>query len=91
MRLLNSAFITLLPKTDEALGVKDYRPINLIHSFRKKVGEQDIGFSACRTATTYGVSEPVGLHQEALHSRQFHARSANCLISSPTEAALHSF
>jgi hypothetical protein len=39
MRLLNSAFITLLPKTDEAPGVKDYRPINLIHSFRKLVSK----------------------------------------------------
>jgi hypothetical protein len=34
---LNSAFITLLPKIDEASGVKDYRPISLIHSFRKLV------------------------------------------------------
>jgi hypothetical protein len=37
MRPLNSAFITLLPKTDEATGVKDYRPISLIHSFGKLV------------------------------------------------------
>jgi hypothetical protein len=37
MRPLNSAFITLLPKTDEASGVKDYRPISLVHSFGKLV------------------------------------------------------
>ena len=36
-RLLNSAFITLLPKKMDALHVKDYRPISLIHSFAKLV------------------------------------------------------
>jgi hypothetical protein len=37
MRALNSAFITLLPKMDEASHVKDYRPISLVHSFAKLV------------------------------------------------------
>lgn len=36
-RLLNSAFISLLPKRLDALHVKDYRPISLIHSFAKLV------------------------------------------------------
>jgi hypothetical protein len=36
-RLLNTAFITLLPKKVDALLVKDYRPISLIHSFAKLV------------------------------------------------------
>jgi hypothetical protein len=35
--LLNSAFITLLPKIDGAALVKDFRPISLIHSFAKLV------------------------------------------------------
>ncbi|WVZ94677.1 hypothetical protein U9M48_040542 [Paspalum notatum var. saurae] len=34
-KLLNSAFITLLPKKVDALQVKDFRPISLIHSFAK--------------------------------------------------------
>jgi hypothetical protein len=38
-KLLNSAFITLLPKMDNALEVKDYRPISLIHSFAKLVAK----------------------------------------------------
>jgi hypothetical protein len=36
-RLLNSAFITLLPKTEDDTMVKDYKPISLIHSFAKLV------------------------------------------------------
>ncbi|WVZ93865.1 LOW QUALITY PROTEIN: hypothetical protein U9M48_039818 [Paspalum notatum var. saurae] len=35
--LLNSAYITLFPKTMDAAMVKDYRPISLIHSFAKLV------------------------------------------------------
>jgi hypothetical protein len=34
--LLNSAYVTLLPKKSEAIEVKDFRPISLIHSFAKK-------------------------------------------------------
>jgi hypothetical protein len=33
MGVLNSAFITLLPKLQLAWYAKDYRPINLVHSF----------------------------------------------------------
>jgi hypothetical protein len=36
-RLLNSAFITLLPKKEDADRVRDFRPISLIHSFAKLV------------------------------------------------------
>jgi hypothetical protein len=35
--LLNSAYIILLPKREEAESVKDYRPISLVHSFAKLV------------------------------------------------------
>jgi hypothetical protein len=35
LHLLNSAYITLLPKTAEVVEVKDYRPISLIHSFAR--------------------------------------------------------
>ncbi|WVZ62595.1 hypothetical protein U9M48_012329 [Paspalum notatum var. saurae] len=36
-RLLNTAFITLLPKKKDALQVKDYQPISLIHIVAKLV------------------------------------------------------
>jgi hypothetical protein len=35
MGTLNSAFILLIPKSEEAQGVKDYTHISLVHSFAK--------------------------------------------------------
>jgi hypothetical protein len=35
--MLNSAFLTLLPKKVDALSARDFRPISLIHSFAKLV------------------------------------------------------
>ena len=35
--VLNSAYITLLPKKEDATCIKDYRPISLVHSFAKLV------------------------------------------------------
>ena len=35
--LLNSAYITLLPKKEDPSCIKDYRPISLVHSFAKLV------------------------------------------------------
>jgi hypothetical protein len=34
-RLLNTAFITLIPKKDDATQPRDFRPISLIHNFAK--------------------------------------------------------
>jgi hypothetical protein len=36
-RLLNTAYITLLPKAEDANEAKDFRPISLIHSFAKLI------------------------------------------------------
>lgn len=38
-RLLNTTFITLLPKKADPIQVKDYRPTSLIHSFAKLVAK----------------------------------------------------
>jgi len=35
--LLNSAYLTLIAKEEEALTAKDFRPISLVHSFAKLV------------------------------------------------------
>jgi len=37
LELLNSAYLTLIPKKAEAWEAKDYRPISLVHSFAKLV------------------------------------------------------
>ena len=35
--LLNSAYITLIPKKEDASHVRDFRPISLVHSFAKLI------------------------------------------------------
>jgi hypothetical protein len=35
--ILNSAYVILLPKKDDAEQPKDFRPISLVHSFAKLV------------------------------------------------------
>ncbi|WVZ64360.1 LOW QUALITY PROTEIN: hypothetical protein U9M48_013890 [Paspalum notatum var. saurae] len=53
-RLLNTAFITLLPKKVDAIQVKEFRPISLIHSVAKLVTKVLIGppaahFGSCKS------------------------------------------
>jgi hypothetical protein len=40
---LNTAFISLIPKKEEAVDVKDFRPISLVHSFGYQNLSQQIG------------------------------------------------
>jgi len=35
--VLNSAYITLIPKKEDATNIKEYRPISLVHSFAKLI------------------------------------------------------
>ena len=37
--LLNSAYITLIPKKEDASHVRDFRPISLVHSFDKLIAK----------------------------------------------------
>jgi len=37
LEMLNSAYITLLPKKEEATTIRDFRPISLVHSFAKLI------------------------------------------------------
>lgn len=37
LHLLNSAFMVLTPKKEDAVHIGDYRPISLVHSFAKLV------------------------------------------------------
>jgi hypothetical protein len=40
LHLLNSAYISLLPKTEAAIEIKDYQLISLIYSFAKSLPKQ---------------------------------------------------
>jgi len=35
--VLNSAYITSIPKNDDATNIREYRPISLVHSFAKLI------------------------------------------------------
>jgi hypothetical protein len=48
MNRLNSAYITLIPKLEGADKVKDFRPINVIHSFAKLVSKLMANRLACQ-------------------------------------------
>ncbi|KAK1650553.1 hypothetical protein QYE76_068358 [Lolium multiflorum] len=61
---LNSAFLTLLPKLDGAVEVKDFRPISLVHSFGKLVAKM----LATRLAPR--MSELIHTNQSAFIKRQ---------------------
>jgi hypothetical protein len=39
LRFFNSAYLTLIPKKANATTTKDFRPINLIHSFAQLVAK----------------------------------------------------
>ncbi|WVZ76358.1 hypothetical protein U9M48_024338 [Paspalum notatum var. saurae] len=56
-QLLNSAFITLLPKKADALEVKDYRPISLVHSVAKLVTKLLVNRLAPRLSDLVSVNQ----------------------------------
>jgi hypothetical protein len=87
--ILNSAYITLLPKREDVDQPKDFRPISLVHSFAKLVTKL-LANRLCSKTPGNGLTSPKRFHQGALHSGQFYVGAANCNISSPTETASHS-
>jgi len=46
--VLNAAYITLLPKKEEAEQPRDFRPISLVHSFAKLITKMLANRLACR-------------------------------------------
>jgi hypothetical protein len=88
LRPLNSAFITLLSKLQPAQGVKDYRPISLVHSFTKLVTKILAKRLAGRLQEI--VLKPVHFHQEEVHSGQFYASATHNPVSPSAKAAPHS-
>ena len=64
--ILNSAYITLLPKKDGADQPKDFQPISLVHSFTKLITKNASKPSRC-SATANGLSYSERLHKRAIH------------------------
>jgi hypothetical protein len=56
---VNEALLTLLPKSSEAIGMRDYRPISLIHIIGKLISK----------VLTNSPSLTKCFHQGAEHSR----------------------
>jgi len=80
--MLNSAFITLIPKNYEAAQVKDFRPISLVHSFAKLVTK----ILANRLAGR--LDEMVSPNQSAFIKRRF--IQDNFMLVQQTVKYLHS-
>jgi hypothetical protein len=71
--LINQAYMILLRKWKEADGVKDYRPVSLIHIFSKLVSKTSSAVSS--THEQAGPAQPACLHQRVCHPRQFEGGS----------------
>uniref|UniRef100_A0A0A9D8Y1 Reverse transcriptase domain-containing protein n=1 Tax=Arundo donax TaxID=35708 RepID=A0A0A9D8Y1_ARUDO len=69
LRLLNIAFITLLPKKPDTIEVKDFWPISLIHSFAKLVTKLMANRLAPKLSEKTGFSESKCLCEAAVYSQ----------------------
>jgi hypothetical protein len=81
LHLLNSAYITLIPKTIEAIEVKDYRPISLIHSFVKIITKAMANRLARRLPTLISPCHSAFVKGSCIHN--------NFILVQQTARALH--
>nr|AAX95130.1 retrotransposon protein, putative, unclassified [Oryza sativa Japonica Group]ABG22397.1 retrotransposon protein, putative, unclassified [Oryza sativa Japonica Group] len=64
---LNSAFICLLPKKEDALGAEHYRPISLIHSFSKIISKILANRLAPRLCELVSTNQSAFVRKRAIH------------------------
>lgn len=81
LHLLNSAYITLLPKTAEAVEVKDYRPISLIHSFARIITKAMANRLANKLSTLISPCQSAFVKGRCIHD--------NFILVQQTTRALH--
>lgn len=67
LHLLNSAYMVLIPKKEEALQVVDYRPISLIHSFAKLVTKILANRLAGRLSSIVAVNQSAFIKGRRMH------------------------
>jgi hypothetical protein len=80
--LLNSAYITLLPKTAKVIEVKDYWPINLIHSFARIITKAMTNMLATRLPSLVSPCQSVFVKGRCIHDNFI-------LVQQTTKALLH--
>lgn len=64
---LNSAFLCLLPKKDDAMGAEHYRPISLIHSFSKIISKTMANRLAPRLHEMVSSNQSAFIRKRAIH------------------------
>lgn len=64
---LNSAFICLLPKKEDALGAEHYRPISLLHSFSKIISKIMANRLAPRLGELVSQNQSAFIRKRAIH------------------------
>ncbi len=67
LKELNSAFICLLPKKEDALGAEHYRPISLIHSFSKIISKILANRLAPRLCELVSPNQSAFVRKRAIH------------------------
>jgi hypothetical protein len=81
--------MVLLPKTAEAVTVRDYRPITLIHSVGKLIAKVMVNRLAPKLGELVHVSQNAFIKGRFIHdsyklmqasARQLHARRVSCLL-----------
>jgi hypothetical protein len=78
---LNSAYITLLPKTAEAVEVKDYRPISLIHNFARIITKAMANRLTSKLSTLISPCQSAFMKGRCIHD--------NFILVQQTARALH--
>lgn len=67
LQLLNTALLTLLPKKEDAVMVKDFRPISLIHSFAKLVTKLIAGRLAGKLSALVAANQSAFVKGRCIH------------------------
>jgi hypothetical protein len=67
LELLNSAYLTLIPKKEEGLPPADYRPISLVRNFTKLI-TLGFGQQIGKEVEQHDLNESERLHPRPMHS-----------------------
>lgn len=69
LHLLNSAYMVLIPKTEEAVHVADYRPISLVHNFAKLITKIMANRLAAKLNSLVAVNQSAFIKGRCIHDK----------------------